>query len=612
MTGDDNHDGEHLKTSNPSLAVPPPIRQIPHTVSSIKLHILKKGEYDIWAIKMEHYLSHTDYLIWQVIQNGNGPVFVTTDTNGMIKVLPPKTAEEVALIMRTKKGLDTLSFDVLYNNLRVFERDVKDTIASSSSNTLFMAFVSADNTSSTNDVSTAYSVSSPSVSKSQKEGSSSYTNEINDDDMEEIDLKWQVAMISMRIKKFHKRIGRKLQFDTKDPVGFDKTKMECFNCHKIGHFAKDCRAKGNQDRRRRDVGYNGNKARDNGRRPAYQDDSKALVTIDGEDIDWSGHVEEDAQNYAMMAYSSSNSSSDNETSTDASDSKPSEYASCESDSSIEITTSMPTLVENTPKVVCEPKVWTDAPIIEEYESDSDNDSVSNVQEDIEKPSFAFTDSVKHVKTSRENVKETSTPNHSPKIRKQVLLKEMEILLLRPQHVVIGETKEILGTKSSTTIMDQSLEKDNPHKALKDKRIVKSGCSRYMTGNKAHLADYQEFKAGSVAFGGSNGRITGKGKIKAGRLDFEDVYYVEELKHYNLFSVSQMCDKKNRVLFTDTDCLVLSPDFKSPDESQVLLKISRQHNMYSFNLKNIDPSGDLDCLFAKASIDESNKWNRRLG
>nr|GEX27220.1 putative ribonuclease H-like domain-containing protein [Tanacetum cinerariifolium] len=134
----------------------------------------------------------------------------------------------------------------------------------------------------------------------------------------------------------------------------------------------------------------------------------------------------------------------------------------------------------------------------------------------------------------------------------------------------------------------------------------------MTGNKAHLADYQEFKGGYVAFGGSNGRITGKGKIKNGRLDFEDVYYVEELNHYNLFFVSQMCNKKNKFLFTDIDCLVLSPDFKLPDENQALLKIPRQHNMYSFNLKNINPSRDLACFFRKASIDESNKWNRRLG
>ncbi|GJZ20611.1 putative ribonuclease H-like domain-containing protein [Tanacetum coccineum] len=73
----------------------------------------------------------------------------------------------------------------------------------------------------------------------------------------------------------------------------------------------------------------------------------------------------------------------------------------------------------------------------------------------------------------------------------------------------------------------------------------------------------------------------------------------------------MCDKKNSVLFTETECLVLSPNFKLLDESQVLLKVPRQNNMYSFNLKNVVPSGGLTCLFAKATIDESNLWHRRL-
>ncbi|GJU40899.1 ribonuclease H-like domain-containing protein [Tanacetum coccineum] len=154
--------------------------------------------------------------------------------------------------------------------------------------------------------------------------------------------------------------------------------------------------------------------------------------------------------------------------------------------------------------------------------------------------------------------------------------------------------------------------DNPHRSLQNKGIIDSGCSRHMTGNKAYLADFQDFNGGPVAFGGSKGYITGKGKIKTGKLDFEDVSFVKELQPFNLFSVSQMCDKKNKVLFTDSECLVLSPDFKLPDENQILLKVPRQNNMYSFNLENIVPLGGLACLIAKATTDESNLWHRRLG
>ncbi|GKE40464.1 ribonuclease H-like domain-containing protein [Tanacetum coccineum] len=74
----------------------------------------------------------------------------------------------------------------------------------------------------------------------------------------------------------------------------------------------------------------------------------------------------------------------------------------------------------------------------------------------------------------------------------------------------------------------------------------------------------------------------------------------------------MCDKKNSVLFTETECLVLFPDFKLLDESQVLFRVLRQSNMYNFDLKNVVPSEDLTCLFAKATIDESTLWHRRLG
>ncbi|GJZ53637.1 ribonuclease H-like domain-containing protein [Tanacetum coccineum] len=135
---------------------------------------------------------------------------------------------------------------------------------------------------------------------------------------------------------------------------------------------------------------------------------------------------------------------------------------------------------------------------------------------------------------------------------------------------------------------------DPHVALKDTGIFDSGCSRHMIGNKSYLTDYQDHDGGFVAFAGSSkgGKIAGKGRIKTTHLDFEDVYFVKEL-NFNLFSVSQMCDKKNSVLFTETECLILSPDFKLPDENQVMLKIPRKDNMYSFDLKNVVPSKGIE-------------------
>ncbi|GKA28251.1 putative ribonuclease H-like domain-containing protein [Tanacetum coccineum] len=154
---------------------------------------------------------------------------------------------------------------------------------------------------------------------------------------------------------------------------------------------------------------------------------------------------------------------------------------------------------------------------------------------------------------------------------------------------------------------------NPQMDLQDKGVIDSGCSRHMTGNMSYLTDFEEIDGGYVAFGGNpkGGKITGRGTIKTGNLDFENVYFVRELK-FNLFSVSQMCDKKNSVLFNDTECIVLSPNFKLTDESHVLLKVPRKNNMYSVDLKNIVPKGGLTCLFAKATSDESKLWHRRLG
>nr|GEZ65974.1 putative ribonuclease H-like domain-containing protein [Tanacetum cinerariifolium] len=133
----------------------------------------------------------------------------------------------------------------------------------------------------------------------------------------------------------------------------------------------------------------------------------------------------------------------------------------------------------------------------------------------------------------------------------------------------------------------------------------------MTGNKEKLDDFVQVKGGTATFGGGDGKITGKGTIRTSKLNFENVYYVEELQHFNLFSVSQICDKKNKVLFTDGECLVLTKEFQLPDESQVVLRIPRRHDLYTFNLPDIQPAQQINYLLAKASFEESTKWHRRM-
>ncbi|GKA10108.1 putative ribonuclease H-like domain-containing protein [Tanacetum coccineum] len=433
--------------------------------------------------------------------------------------------------MRTKPGVESLSFDDLYNNLRVFESDVKGSTGSSSS-AQNVTFVSSESTSNTNDVSTAYGVSTPSGYNSQRENSSSYTDELmysffanqssgpqldhkdleqlDEFDLEEIDLKWKVAMISLRLKKFYKKTGRRLQFDAKEPVGFDKTKVECFNCHKLGHFARECRSKGNQESRRRDAGYTGYKAKDNERRPGKQEEPKDLVTLYGEGVDWTGHVEDEQENFTLMAYSNSGSDTEMSTrdksglrygdqvligvlsikevfpkfpppmtgnympsepdrevddsmftygpkqsNTSESDTQTSNFDSCESNSSVETLKFVPKPVVVEPKVVSQPKVLFDVLIIEG------------------------------------TVKEQNTYSPNPKADKR------DWNGLMSKGLGLGYTKKACF--------------DNTQRSLKNKGIVDSGCFRHMTRNKAYLAEYQDYNGGPVAFGGSKGYITGKGK-----------------------------------------------------------------------------------------------------
>ncbi|GJV45838.1 putative ribonuclease H-like domain-containing protein [Tanacetum coccineum] len=201
------------------------------------------------------------------------------------------------------------------------------------------------------------------------------------------------------------------------------------------------------------------------------------------------------------------------------------------------------------------------------------------------------------------------------VPKAVLMRPKAVVNTARSKAVLNAVKgnQVNAVKASACWVWEPKTKGNPQQDLEEKGVIDSGCSRHMTGNMSYLTDFEEIDGGYVAFGGNpkGGKITRRGTIKTGNLDFENVYFVRELQ-FNLFSVSQMCDKKNSVLFNDTECIVLSPNFKLTDESHVLLKVPRKNNMYSVDLKNIVPKGGLTCLFAKATSDESKLWHRRLG
>nr|GEU66995.1 hypothetical protein [Tanacetum cinerariifolium] len=204
-------------------------------------------------------------------------------------------------IWRNKTDLDEQSLDDLFNSLKIYEAEVKH--SSTGTTIQNLAFVSSSNTDSTTEpVSAAASVSAVCA----KMHVSSLPN-IDADDLEETDLKWQMAMLTMRGRRFLQRTGRNIRANGPTSLGFDMSKVECYNCHRKGHFARECRSP--KDSRR-----NGVAEPQRRNVPVETSTSNALVSqCDGVgSYDWSFQAEEEPANYALMAFSSSSSSSDNE------------------------------------------------------------------------------------------------------------------------------------------------------------------------------------------------------------------------------------------------------------------------------------------------------------
>nr|GEW83886.1 putative ribonuclease H-like domain-containing protein [Tanacetum cinerariifolium] len=562
--------------------------------------------------------------------------------------------DDVALTLKTKCGLELLSFDDLYYKLKTFEVDVKGYTTFSSSQSAGLshsAFVSTTSASKKMSYGNSLSYSSTTTCTAPS-NSKTGCHRFEKLDLEEMDLQWKMAMLFVRVHKFEQKSGRKIDFDKKESARFNKKKVRCYKCQQRGHFARECRAKGQNDKQR----YSSFKIKEIEKK---EEDLKALITVDTCDTEdaieegaakiynliTGADIEEasTAGEFALMGVTSevhncpfscdnktkvglgfNNYISKNELGWDdsafsvfttnskdvkgrplfnrfaktdsmkavppplsrdytslsdhidldesqisygknsiiSSDSKSvsNDFVSCDdSNKSSEVNTNDFASSDSSVKS-SEPKpndstccASTFSVSTSENEAEIESKVGTPIQEPIivqDLPSFSCNSFDKNENTSRTSCNKNGYFNK----------KADGQLLLSPQQVVLGN----------------HIEKENPFPDAKDEGVFDSGCSRSMTGNKERLDDFQE------------------------------------LQQSNLFSISQICDKKNRVLFTNTECLVLSKDFKLPNESMVVLRVPRKHNLYTINLNNLCPRGNLACLVAHASVDEYVKWHRRMG
>ncbi|GKB24246.1 ribonuclease H-like domain-containing protein, partial [Tanacetum coccineum] len=459
-----------------------------HMMAASKVPNLKQDEFDLWRMRIEQYIQMIDYALWEVIENGNtAPKTIVVE--GVEKVIPPTIAEEKAqkrLEVKARKKrfggnaatkktqrnllkqqyetstapcldmapfffyqtfdrlqklvsqlellekrfdkkinkaeLETMSMDDLYNNLKVYEPEIKG-MSSSSSSTQNMALVSSSNNNSDSMICYyAFLASQPNSPQLVTED----LQQIHPDDIEEIDLRWQMAMLTMRARRFLKNTRRRLTVNSNENIDFDKSKVECYNCHKKGHFAKECRAPRNQDYR--------NKERTRRTVPVETSTSTALVSCDGlGGYDWTDQAEE-GPNYALMAYSSSSSDSkivDNYKKGLGYNAVPPPYTGNFMPPTPDLSfTSLDEFVnklvveniksdEEVSKVV---RKSNDSPIIEDWVSDSEEENVSQTKTEKKtvKPSIAKIEFVKpkqQEKTARKTVKQVEKHRqntHSPR------------------------------------------------------------------------------------------------------------------------------------------------------------------------------------------------------
>nr|GEU54674.1 hypothetical protein [Tanacetum cinerariifolium] len=213
-------------------------------------------------MRIEQYFLMTDYSLWEVILNGDSPV-LTRVVEGVLQPVAPQLLNKNAktlmeaiekslpsewkthtLIWRNKADLEEQSLDELFNSLKIYEAKVKHS-SSTRTTTQNLAFVSTSNIdSTTKSVSAAASVSTvcAKMPVSSLPNVDSLSNAIDVDDLEEMDLRWQMAILTIRARRSLQKTCINLRENGPTSMDFDMSKVKCYNCHMKGHFARECRS----------------------------------------------------------------------------------------------------------------------------------------------------------------------------------------------------------------------------------------------------------------------------------------------------------------------------------------------------------------------------------
>nr|GEV66744.1 uncharacterized mitochondrial protein AtMg00810-like [Tanacetum cinerariifolium] len=515
-------------------------------------------------MRIEQYFLMIDYSLWEVILNGDSPV-PTRVIEGVLQPVAPITAEQKLARKNELKERGTLLM-ALPDKHRTTTQN--------------LAFVSSSNTDSTIDsVSAVVSVSAVCA----KLPVSSLPNVDS--------LSNAMFLLTMWARRFLQKIGINLGANGPTSMGFDMSKVECYNCRRKGHFARDCRSPkdsrrtGAAEPQRRTV-------------PVKTSTSNALVSqCDESDYEaWPP-----SSLYDRFQPSGSSTKSDQDLSHTTKPTAPiikdrvfdsedeSETKAPQNRKACFVCKSVDHLIKDCDyhaKKMAQPTLrnYTHRGNHKQYALLTHTTPQKHMVPTVVLTQFkpVFNTIVRPVSAAMHKINVTR-----PRYTHQVITKSKSPIR---RHITCSLSLKTSNSPPRETAIQAPMVSvaqgmqgkwGNPQHALKDKGVIDSRCSRHITRNMSYLSYFKELNGGYVAFGGNlkGGKISCKGKIKTCKLDFDDVYFVKELK-FNLFSVSQMCDKKNSVLFTDTKCLVLSLDFKLPDESQVLLRVLRENNMYN--------------------------------